>query len=47
MKRVQPGQEQSFIGVDIAQPGQEGLIQQQRLELPLARRQQGVEIHPR
>jgi len=34
-KRVQTCPVQSFVGIDIAQPGQKGLVEQQRLQLPV------------
>jgi hypothetical protein len=33
LQRVHASQVQGFIGINIPQPGQEGLVEQQRLEL--------------
>ncbi len=41
---MQPGEEQRFIGVDVTQPSQEGLVQEQWFQLPLALRQPGMEL---
>ena len=34
-QRMEPCHVQSFVSIDVSQPGQEGLIEQKRLELPV------------
>ncbi len=46
-QRVQPGAEQGFVGVDVAQPGDDRLVKQQRFELPRAAAQFSIQARDR
>jgi hypothetical protein len=43
LERVKPGTMKSFIGIDVAKPGEERLVQQERFEQPPSAPKRGIQ----